>query len=91
MSLSASERETCMVITDEDKKWRIYTCQRTMFTKLEKQGFEPESVKIDENGNEFRTYVLERKEVTFRKTKEYSEEERRIMRERFLKSINKNK
>lgn len=89
MSLSAPERETCMVITDEDKKWKIYTCQRTMFTKLDKQGFEPETVEIDENGNEYRTYILERKEVAFRKKREYTEEERQVMRERFLNSISK--
>lgn len=91
MSLTAAERETCMVITDEDKKWSIYTCQRTMFAKLEKQGFTPDSIKIDEHGNEFRTYTLERKEVMFRKKKEYTEEQRQVMRERFLKAINKDK
>lgn len=91
MSLTAAERETCMVMTDEDKKWKVYTCNRWTITRLEKQGFEPESVKIDEDGNEYRTYMLERNEVKFRKTKEYTDEEKQIMRERFLKSINKNK
>lgn len=83
MSYSAEERETVIVADDGTKKWKVYTLQSTVITKLRKAG--EEAVKIDEDGAHH--FELDWHQISFRKKekRQVSDEQRARMSERAKK------
>ncbi|PEE49744.1 hypothetical protein [Bacillus cereus] len=84
---SIKEQETVLTFDNETKEWNAYSCVPKHIRKLlEIVGEENVTVIESENGNENKPLAvrctLEEKQVSMRKLRQYSEDQKRKMAER---------
>ncbi|PFS79570.1 hypothetical protein [Bacillus cereus] len=84
---SIKEQETVLTFDNETKEWSAYSCVPKHIRKLlEIVGEENVTVIESENGNENKPLAvrctLEEKQVSMRKLRQYSEDQKRKMAER---------
>ncbi|PFN86394.1 hypothetical protein COJ67_16735 [Bacillus thuringiensis] len=95
MSLySTKEQETVLTFDNETKEWIAYSCVPKHIRKLvEIVGEENVTVIESENGNENKPLAvrctLEEKQVSMRKLRQYSEDQKRKMAER-MRAVREN-
>ena len=66
-SLSAYERETTIIMNDEDDFITIYTCQRPMMTKIDKlRKSNPDTYELIKQDEYSKTYKCPKKLISFR-------------------------
>ena len=92
MSVTAPERETIILTSDEDSEWTVYTCQQKIMTKMKKIGAEPYKTEKDSNGNVIANYYkIDFKQVSFRspsQKREMTEEQKQKVAERLQRARN---
>lgn len=82
MILSKYEQETIINYNQEEKTATIYTCDRSLISKLNKLS-EKDSTIIETNGDEYsRTYTLPKKYISVKIPRQLSEEQRHKLAER---------
>jgi hypothetical protein len=86
MSLTADERETVILFSDESDVATIYTCARPIMTKLDKLcKSNPDTYKMIKEDSTSKTYTTKKNLISFRTPKILSEEQKL----KLLKNIGK--
>lgn len=82
MILSKYEQETIINYNQEEKTATIYTCDRSLISKLNKLS-KKDSTIIETNRDEYsRTYILPKKYISVKIPRQLSEEQRQKLAER---------
>ena len=76
MNMTRYEMETIINYNQAEKTASIYTCDRSLMRKLDKLCSESEEITVEKEDEFSKTYILPKKWVKVRKTRQLSEEER---------------
>lgn len=85
----AEERESIIISSDVDDCWGVYTRQRKIINKLQKLGYKPFNVELQDGKIVACEFTLDLGKITFKKAivnkRVYTDEERASLVERFKK------
>lgn len=91
MGLSRAEQETSVVKTADEKEWMIYSSDPKYIRKMNKIGVKPYKKEKIDNDTYGYFYKIEEKQISFRRKRILTEEQKKKMKERMLNNINKDK
>jgi hypothetical protein len=84
--LTAYERESIIILNDDEQYATVYSCQRPMINKLDKLcKTNPDTYKFVKSDEYSKTYHIDKKLISFRtpvQRKEISEEQRKVLSDR---------
>lgn len=80
--ISKYERETIILYNEEEKTAIVETSRKSLITRLDKYCEESDEIKVIKENGPFKTYQFPKKWVKITMPRQYSEEEREIMKQR---------
>lgn len=91
MGLSRMEQEVHILKTADEKEWMMYSSDPKYIRKMDKIGVSPYKKEKIDNDTYGYFYKIEEKQISFRKKRILTEEQKKKMKERMLSNINKDK
>lgn len=86
MAFSKEERETIITMCDDSDEVQVFTRQQRVMNKMSKLGIEPIDTLMEDDKIIQAEYILNRKQISFRKERQLTDEQRKAIGERLAKN-----